>query len=84
MVEVLCLLDPRPLISGLGLSSISESSSCFVALFRFDALEVLFDVASPVLFVARPAFFWTAGTTALVLPPTVMNVILSPFGRAED
>lgn len=30
-----------------------------------------------------PVFFCTLGTTALVLPPTVRNVIFSPFGRVD-
>ena len=63
-------------------SSASESLSFFRATrFRFELAGVDFATSSSTSLATGPVFFWTFGTTALVRPPTVRKVILSPLGR---
>lgn len=75
-VVFFCFGVPR---LGFVVSSASESlSSFFGARFRLEFAGV---ASSSISLAIAPVFFCTVGTTALVRPPTVRKVILSPLGR---
>lgn len=81
LIAFFCLGVPR--FFGL-VSSASESLSFFGATrLRFEFAGVPLVASSSISLATAPVFFWTAGTTALVRPPTVRKVILSPFGRTD-
>jgi hypothetical protein len=81
IVDLFCFEMPRFFVSVVFSASDSLSTFFGAARFLFEFAGVPLVTSSSISLATAPVFFWTAGTTALVRPPTVRKVILFPLGR---